>query len=61
MKQPWFWWLLTLACLAWYATVTVYVAIRGARDIRVMLARLAQAHGDESSSRGRGPTSGSRG
>ncbi|MBK9129269.1 MAG: hypothetical protein IPM13_15935 [Phycisphaerales bacterium] len=61
MKQPWFWWLLTLACLAWYATVTVYVAIRGARDIRVMLARLAQTRASESDSQARPPTSGSRG
>jgi hypothetical protein len=36
-----FWWLLTAACLIWYSTVTVYVAIRGASDIRQMLARLA--------------------
>lgn len=38
----WFWWLLCWACLAWYSTVTVYVAVRGAADIREMLARLAQ-------------------
>lgn len=37
----WFWWLLTMACLLWYATVTVYVAIRGVRDIRGMLQRLS--------------------
>lgn len=37
--QP-FWWLLTAACLAWYATITVYVAVKGARDIRGMLRRL---------------------
>lgn len=35
-----FWWAVALACLAWYATVTVYVAVRGARDIRDMLERL---------------------
>jgi hypothetical protein len=35
-----FWWLLTVACLAWYSTITVYVSIRGARDIKNMLARL---------------------
>jgi len=34
------WLLLAVACLAWYATVTVYVAVRGAIDIRGMLARL---------------------
>lgn len=40
--QP-FWWLLTAACLAWYATITVYVAVRGVRDIRGMLRRLRAA------------------
>ncbi len=36
----WFWWLLTVAVLLWYSSVTVYVAIRGMLDIRQMLARL---------------------
>jgi hypothetical protein len=35
-----FWWLLTIFAIGWYLTVTVYVAIRGAFDIRQMLARL---------------------
>lgn len=35
-----FWWLLTMFSLGWYLTVTVYIAIRGAQDIRQMLARL---------------------
>jgi hypothetical protein len=35
-----FWWLLTIACLVWYSTITVYVSIRGAWDIKTMLARL---------------------
>jgi hypothetical protein len=35
-----FWWLLTILAVGWYLTVTVYVAIRGAFDIRQMLARL---------------------
>jgi hypothetical protein len=35
-----FWWWLTVACLVWYCTITVYVAIRGAWDIQGMLARL---------------------
>ncbi len=38
--EHWFWGLLTLAVLVWYSTVTVYVAIRGVLDIKVMLARL---------------------
>lgn len=33
------WLALSIACLAWYSTVTVYVAIRGWRDIRAMLER----------------------
>lgn len=37
-----FWWILTVACLVWYSTITVYVAIRGAMDIRGMLGRLAE-------------------
>ncbi len=35
-----FWWLVTAAVLAWYSTVTVWVAVRGVRDIRGMLRRL---------------------
>lgn len=35
-----FWWVLTMACLVWFSTITVYVAIRGAVDIKHMLARL---------------------
>jgi hypothetical protein len=38
-NQP-FWGLLTIAVLVWYSTVTVYVAIRGAVDIKQMLRRL---------------------
>jgi hypothetical protein len=36
-----FWWLLAVACIVWYATVTVYVAFRGVADIRTMLKRLS--------------------
>ena len=35
-----FWGLMTLAVLAWYSTITVYVAIRGIADIRTMLKTL---------------------
>lgn len=41
-----FWLVLAVLCLAWYSTMTVYVAVRGAIDIRAMLGRL----------RGRGPS-----
>jgi len=39
-----FWWLLTMACVVWYCTITVYVAIQGSVDIKDMLTRL----GDQS-------------
>ena len=32
-----FWWLVTWACVAWYSSITVYVAWRGIGDIRSML------------------------
>ena len=37
----WFWWLLSTACVVWYLAVTVYVTVKGAIEIRSMLARLA--------------------
>lgn len=40
MSEHWFWWLVVAACMAWYSTVTVYVAIKGFVGIRRMLARL---------------------
>ena len=40
MSPHWFWWLLTAACVTWYSTITIYVAIKGAKDIKNMLARL---------------------
>ena len=42
MSNHWFWWALTMACVIWYSTITVYVAIKGASDIRNMLARLGR-------------------
>ena len=35
-----FWFALTAACVIWYSTITVYVAIRGVFDIKGMLKRL---------------------
>ena len=35
-----FWYFLTLACIVWYSTITVFVAVKGAFDIRNMLARI---------------------
>jgi hypothetical protein len=37
-----FWLAITIACLAWYGSVTVYVAIKGVFDIRGMLSRLRE-------------------
>jgi hypothetical protein len=52
LTNHWFWGAVTLICLIWYSTVTVYVAIKGAGDIRRMLGRLsgsteAEAGGEE--------------
>jgi hypothetical protein len=41
----WFWLVLVIACVVWYSTVTVYVAIRGAGDVRGMLRRLGSGDG----------------
>jgi hypothetical protein len=35
-----FWAVMTAAVLIWYSTVTVYVGIKGIKDIKEMLARL---------------------
>ncbi len=39
--KHWFWWFVTMTCIVWYSTVTIYVAIKGAGDIKQMLARLS--------------------
>ena len=39
-----FWWVLTMAAVGWYLTITVYVGVRGALDIRHMLRRLESQH-----------------
>jgi hypothetical protein len=49
MTEHWFWWLITMACVAWYSTVTIYVAIKGAADIKHMLARLSANQTEETS------------
>ncbi|MBI5761427.1 MAG: hypothetical protein HZA46_23200 [Planctomycetales bacterium] len=38
------WWLLTFGSVGWYLTVTIYVSVRGAFDIRHMLRRLDEQH-----------------
>ena len=42
MDTHWFWLLLTAACVIWYSTITVYVAIKGVSDIKGMLQRLSE-------------------
>lgn len=51
LLDHWFWLLVTIAALVWYSTVTVYVAVRGLRDIRSMFRRLrdSSSQSDESS------------
>jgi hypothetical protein len=46
MAEHWFWWLLTMACVTWYSTITIYVAVQGARDIKHMLRELGKAPND---------------
>jgi hypothetical protein len=41
-----FWGLLTLAVLVWYSTITIYVGIRGALDIKYMLTHLRKSHAE---------------
>ena len=41
MPEHLFWWLLAMACVVWYSTITIYVAIKGIADIRHMLQRLS--------------------
>ena len=47
MKEHWFWWLVMLAVLIWYSTVTIYVSIRGSLDIKQMLRRLKDGHRED--------------
>ena len=40
MTEHPFWFLLVVACVLWYSTITVYVSIKGVFDIRRMLRSL---------------------
>jgi hypothetical protein len=48
MWEHLFWWALTAACVLWHCTITDYVAIRGASDIKQMLAHLRRSPDDSS-------------
>ena len=41
IADHWFWWTMTAACVVWYSTITVYVAIKGVSDIKNMLKKLS--------------------
>lgn len=43
-REHWFWGLLTLAVLAWYSSITLYVSYKGLFDIRDLLRNLAKDH-----------------
>ncbi len=44
--------ILTLACLIWYSTITVYVAIKGVFDIKSMLSHLGRIKDENQKSAG---------
>ncbi len=50
MSEHWLWWILAMACLVWYSTITVYIAIRGLADIRTMLRHLKEKQSDTAKS-----------
>ena len=46
MPEHFFWWLLTMVCIVWYSTITIYVSVKGIADIRDMLRRLSLRQSD---------------
>ncbi len=46
MPEHFFWWLLTMACVVWYSTITIYVSVKGIADIRDMLKRISLHQSD---------------
>jgi hypothetical protein len=53
--RHWFWLSITIACIVWYSTVTIYVAFKGIADIKQMLARLSDERASwERETRGQG-------
>ena len=38
----WFWVFITAVALVWYSTMTIYIAVRGATDIKTMVASLGR-------------------
>lgn len=50
MSEHWFWLTIVVMALGWYSTITIYVAIRGAFDIKQMLQSLQESHAAENAS-----------
>ena len=42
----WIWALLTISSLAWYSTITIYIAFKGLIDIKQMLKKLGRGEFD---------------
>jgi hypothetical protein len=42
LSQHPFWGIITIAVLVWYSTITIYVGVRGALDIKHMLRNLKE-------------------
>jgi len=45
----WFWIGIVVAVIVWYSTITVYVTVKGAKDIKSMFARLSNQSAASSS------------
>ena len=43
ITEHWFWLIIIVAVIVWYSTITVYVTVKGAKDIKSMFARLKAA------------------
>ncbi len=52
----WFWGLLTVSALAWYSTITLYIAYRGVFDIQQMLTKLGSGEFHPDSPESTSPT-----
>jgi hypothetical protein len=50
-----FWWLLMIAVVVWYSTVTIYIAVRGTLDVQHMLRALGEKQSGESGPPNEGP------
>ncbi|MEJ5170925.1 MAG: hypothetical protein WHU10_08055 [Fimbriimonadales bacterium] len=48
------WLAVTALCLLWYSTITIYVAVRGGRDIGQMLRNLSKLNGEAPPTQGGG-------